>query len=245
MKWRSLEEAITENTARSLREVYAERKRLIEQYVPADIQASHARVVSELKQAGVAKRALQVGDPAPNFELPDQNGTTIRSAELLQHGPLVVIFFRGRWCPFCVGQLEAMNAMVPRLQELRATLVAISPQTVHQSSLMAEQHRLLFPLLSDSENQVAKRFGLTYRVPDYQQEIYRRVFVNLPFVNGDASWELPIPATFIIGSKRPLAQGSQASDNGHNSLLYAFANEDYTERPEPGDVVAQVSQLVS
>jgi peroxiredoxin len=88
---------------------------------------------------------------------------------------------------------------------------------------MRDQHKLRFPLLSDSCNHAARQFGLTYRIPDEQKAVYRRGFVNLPFVNGDDSWELPIPATYII--------------DRDGIVLYASADEDYAERPEPADVV--------
>ena len=229
MKWRSLEESAPQTEARSLSEVYAERKQLIAKYVPAEIQAIHVRAIEELMQSGAASRALQVGSSIQPFELLNQDGKPIRSAELLQQGPLIICFIRGRWCPFCVGQMEAMNAIVPELQERRASLVAISPQTVHQSYLMADQHKLRFPLLSDSGNEIAKQFGLVYRVPDYQQEIYKRVFVNLPFVNGNDGWGLPIPATYIL-------------DRDHK-VLYASVNPDYTERPEPAAIVQFLTHL--
>jgi peroxiredoxin len=253
MKWRSLEESTQEPETRSLREVYAERKELIAKYVPANIQASHARVIEELKQSGIAERILPVGSPAPVFELSDHNGKLFRSSELLDRGPLVLCFFRGRWCPFCVGQMEAMNAIIPQLQELGAALVGISPQTVHQSYLMADQHKLRFPLLSDAGNQVARQFGLVYRVPDYQREIYSRVFVNLPFVNGDASWELPIPATYILARQAPtnlISPQDDAPDSGAGApapyrILYASASPDYTERPEPGEILRLLAQLLS
>jgi peroxiredoxin len=94
---------------------------------------------------------------------------------------------------------------------------------VQQSFFMRDQHKLRFPLLSDAGNNLARQFGLTYRVPDEQQAVYQRAFVNLPFVNGDKSWELPIPATYII--------------DRDGNVLYASANEDYAVRPEPGDIV--------
>jgi peroxiredoxin len=254
MKWRSLEESTQEAEPRSLHEIYAERKELIAKYVPADVQAIHTRVVEELRLSGIAERSLQVGAPPPPFELPDHNGKPVRSSELLERGPLVICFFRGRWCPFCVGQMEAMNAIVPQLQELGASLVGISPQTVHQSYLMADQHKLRFPLLSDSGNQVAKQFRLVYRVPDYQQKIYSRVFVNLPFVNGDASWELPIPATYMLGNNHrdhpstSLRAGSvtqrQDTEVVHTTL-YTSVNPDYTCRPEPIDLLRLLAQLLS
>lgn len=140
MKWRSLEESAPETRTRSLREIYAERKQLIAQYVPAETQAIHARVVAELREERTAQRALQPGVPAPDFELPDQNEKPVCSADLLTTGPLVICFIRGRWCPFCVGQIEAMNAIVPKIESSKAKFVAISSQTVHHNFLMADQH---------------------------------------------------------------------------------------------------------
>jgi peroxiredoxin len=249
MKWRSLQESAPESGTRRLYEIYAERRELIGRYVPAEIQAIHARVVEELKQSGIAEKTLQPGSEAPQFELPDHNGKLVRSSDLTEKGPLVICFIRGRWCPFCVGQMEAMNAIVPELAQLGASLVAISPQTVHQSFLMADQHKLQFPLLNDPENQVARQFGLVYRVPEYQQEIYRRAFTNLPFVNGDESWELPIPATFILGQRESAGEAPASHHlspkNPAHAVLYAFTNPDYTDRPEPADLLARIPQLSS
>src|SRR5436190_23673402 len=229
MKGRALEDSTLNLQSKSRRGTVAERKALIAKYVPAEIQAIHARVVDELKASDIADLALQPGSKAPEFELSDHNGKPVRSADLLPNGPLVICFIRGRWCPFCVGQLEAMNAIYPEIQKSGATLVAISPQTVHQSSLMADQPKLRFLLLSDAGNQVAERFGLRYRVPEYQQEIYRRVFINLPFVNGDDSWTLPIPATYIL-------------DRDHN-IRYSAADPDYTSRPEPAGILQFLAQI--
>ncbi len=226
MKWRSLEESAPATEIRPLREIYAERKELIAKYVPAQVQAIHQRVISLLKAQQLAANALQAGAKAPTFELKDHNGSLVSSRELLSKGRLIVCFFRGRWCPFCVGQLEAMNLMVPQLAEADARLLAISPQTVQQSFFMHDQHKLRFPLLSDAGNQVARQFRLVYRVPDDQQAVYRRAFINLPFVNGDDGWELPIPASYVL--------------DRDGSILYSSANEDYTERPEPFEILNAV-----
>jgi peroxiredoxin len=237
MKWRSLQESSPEPGTRRLYEIFAERRELISRYVPAEIQAIHARVVEELKQSGIDQRALKTSDLAPAFELPDRDGILLRSTDLLSRGPLVLCFIRGRWCPFCVGQMEAMNAMVPELAQRGASLVAISPQNLHQSSLMADQHKLRFRLLSDSGNQVSRQFGLVYQVPEYQKEVYLRAFVNLPFINGDNTWELPIPATFVIGRT--------AAGDSTPRILFASANPDYTERPEPADIFSRITELGS
>jgi peroxiredoxin len=229
MKWRSVDESAPSISARSLREFCLERKALVARYVPQDVQAVHAGVVAELHHSGIAQRTLPPGSKAPEFELTAHNGERIGSADLSLGRRFILCFFRGRWCPFCVGQLEAMNAIHSELLKLNVKFAAVSPQSVHQSFLMADQHRLVFPLLSDSGNHLARQFGLVYRVPEHQQDIYRRAFVNLPFVNGDSSWELPIPATYVIDSD--------------GTILYAAVNPDYTERPEPDELLSFVSQL--
>jgi len=229
MKWRSLEESQPEVDARPLREIFAECKELIAKYVPPETQAIHAQAVAELKSRNLAANILPVGAKAPAFELADHNGKMVSSSDLLSRGRLVLCFIRGRWCPFCVGQMEAMNLIAPEIESAGAALVAISPQTVKQSFFMHDQHKLRFPLLADVGNQVARQFGLTYRVPAPQEAVYRRAFVNLPLANGDDSWELPIPATYVL--------------DRDGTVVYAGANEDYTERPEPLEMVHILSRV--
>jgi peroxiredoxin len=229
MKWRSLEESGPSTDIRPLREIFAERKELIARYVPQELQTIHARAIAELIESGIAAGVLPVGAKAPAFALKDHRGQAVSSVDLLSRGPLVVCIFRGRWCPFCVGQLEAMNLIMPEIKAAGVALVAISPQTVQQSFFMADQHKLRFPLLSDANNQVARLFGLAYRVPDYQQSVYQRAMVNLPFANGDDSWQLPIPATYIL-------------DRDH-TIRYASADADYTERPEPAEILQELSSF--
>jgi peroxiredoxin len=223
MKWRSLSESSPSFDFRPLGEIFAERKELIAKYVPPETQAVHAAAVTELKARNLAAGVTPAGRIAPSFELPDHDGNIVRSSDLLARGRLVLSFIRGRWCPFCVGQMEAMNLILPLIHSAGASFVAISPQTVKQSYFMHDQHKLRFPLLSDAGNKVARQFGLTYRVPPAQEAVYRRAFVNLPFTNGDDTWELPIPATFII--------------DRDGTILYASASEDYTERPEPAEIL--------
>src|SRR5215468_10641346 len=223
MKWRSLEESDSGPDTRTLREILAERRERIARYVPAETLALHARVIAELKAQAVAASSLAAGTRMPAFSLSDHNGRLVSSAELLDRGRLVACFFRGRWDPFCCGQMEAMNRALPEIEAAGASLVAISPQTVKQSFFMADQHGLRFPLLSDAGNAVARQFGLVYRVPEEQQAIYRRAFINLPCTNGDESWELPIPAAYVV--------------DRDGTVRFAFADEDYAERAEPKDLV--------
>jgi peroxiredoxin len=226
MKWRSLTELHPVTEARPLREIFAERKELIANYVPADLQAVHSRTVAGLKAQAFAAHALKAGAKSPSFELPDHNGKLVSSANLLRQGRLVLIFIRGRWCPFCVAQMEAMSSIAPEIAATGAALVAVSPQTEKQAFFMHDQHKLAFPLLVDAQNALARQFGLVYRVPQEQQSLYSRTFVNLPFANGDSSWELPIPATYVIDCD--------------GTILFASANEDYSDRPEPVEIAEAV-----
>lgn len=227
MKWRSLQESGPSSDLRPLREIFAERKDAIAQYVPADVQAVHARTIASLKAQGLASRALKVGDVSPSFELRDQSGKLVSSADLLAKGRVVVSFIRGRWCPFCVAQMEAMSSVASEIGAAGTAMVAVSPQTEKQAFFMHDQHKLTFPLLVDAHNGLARQFGLVYRVPEEQQALYGRTFVNLPFANGDSSWELPIPATYVIGRD--------------GRVLFSSVNEDYTDRVEPLEILARLS----
>jgi len=231
MKWRGLEESQPGQHAATLRQELEERKALAAQYVPADVQQVNRQTVEQLTASGMAGRVLAVGAVAPSFELPDQDGKAVSSEELLSRGRLVICFFRGRWCPFCVAQLEAMNPVLSQIEKAGASLVAISPQTVKQSFFMRDQHQLRFALLSDVGNVVARQFGLAYRVPEEQKQVYGRTFVNLPFVNGDSGWELPIPAVYILERS--------------GTVLYASADPDYSRRPEPEELVRFLDQLAA
>jgi peroxiredoxin len=148
----------------------------------------------------------------------------VRSQDLLALGPLVIKFFRGRWCSYCVTELEAWRDLYGTIREREGLMIAIGPQIERQSDFMAGQHGLPFPVLSDPGNLVAEKFGLVYTVPEYHRTYYLSILVNIPFVNGEKSWRLPIPATYVIGKDR--------------RVLFAEAHADFRVRPEPEEALA-------
>jgi peroxiredoxin len=224
MKWRGVSESEAEPLKATLREELDERRLNMRRFVPKATQAVNDRAVEEFRQAGIAQRALKVGSPVPEFTLPDVNGKPLSSRDLLAQGPLIVTFLRGRWCPFCCATVEAWQEHLTEVKQCGASLVAISPMTFKQGDFMRDQHKLMFPLLSDEGNKVAGQFGVAYVVPQYQQELFKTVFINLPFINGNESWTLPLPATFVIGQD--------------SAIKYTFADADYTLRAEPAEVIA-------
>jgi peroxiredoxin len=192
--------------------------------VPAERMAIGEHAVQELLASGIEEQILPVGALAPDFALEDSSDRLVRSSDLLALGPLVLKFFRGRWCPYCVTELEAWRDLYPRVREAGALLAAIGPQTARQNDFMAGQHRLPFPVLADPGCAVARQFGLAYTIPDYHREYYRSILINLPFINGDENWQLNLPATYVIAPDR--------------TILYAAAHADYRVRPEPEEALA-------
>jgi peroxiredoxin len=192
--------------------------------VQPERMAVSERAVQELLNSGIESRILPVGAIAPEFTLPDASGRPVRSADLLSLGPLVLNFFRGRWCAYCVTELEAWRDLYPSLREAGALLAAIGPQTARQSDFMVGQHGLPFPVLTDAGCAVAEQFGLAYTIPQYHRDYYRSILVNIPFVNGDQTWRLVLPATYVLACDR--------------RVLYAQAHADFRVRPEPGEVLA-------
>ena len=182
------------------------------------------RSVEDLFSSGIEDRILPIGAQAPEFTLKDARGKAVSSKDLLSVGPLIIKFFRGRWCSYCSTELEIWRDLYGRIRERGAVMVAISPQTARQNDFMAGQHGLPFPLLSDPSNKVATQFGLTYTLSETMQHYYKSILVNLTFINGEPSGTLPLPATYVIGR------------SGH--ILFAEAHSDFRVRPEPEEVLS-------
>jgi peroxiredoxin len=208
----TLQDQLDEITARTRELVQAERLAVGE------------RAVEELFASGIEERILPVGAQAPEFALNDGKGRLVRSQDMLALGPLVVKFFRGRWCPYCVTELEAWRDLYGQLRERGVLMVAIGPQTEQQNDFMVSQHELPFAVLRDPGCTLAEKFGVAYTVPEYLREYYLSILINVPFVNGEASWRLPLPATFVIAKDR--------------KVLFSEAHADFRVRPEPDEALA-------
>jgi peroxiredoxin len=188
------------------------------------------RATDELIASGLAGRALKAGDVAPAFTLHDADGNAVSSKDLLAHGPLILTFYRGVWCPYCNLDLQALQAALPELEARGARLVAVSPQTQANSRRSMRDNKLGFPILSDPGNEVAASFGLRFKLPDYLIDLYKNAFKNdLAVANGDPSWTLPMPARFVVGTDGVIA--------------YAEVNPDYTRRPDPSELIPVLDRM--
>lgn len=198
---------------------------------PADIRTAMARADRDLAVSGLAARALKAGDRAPDVTLPDAEGRAVSLRDVLAQGPVIVSFYRGGWCPYCNLELRALQAILPQLRALGATLVAISPETPDETLSTTEKNALAFPVLSDTGSAAARAFGIAFDLAEELRPIYANFGHALPERNGDDSWTLPAPATFVI--------------DRDGAVALAFVDVDYRNRLDPADILAAVRALAT
>jgi peroxiredoxin len=196
------------------------------------------KATADLFNTGIEDRILKVGTQAPAFTLEDAlTHKPVNSADLLALGPLVVNFFRGRWDPYCITELEAWRDLHSQLRDRGALFIAISPQTTRQNNFTLQQHGLRFPLLSDPGATVAEKFGIAYTIPPEHRRYFQSILINIPFNNAglsyhnatESSWRLPLPAVFVIDRT--------------STITFAEAHADFRVRPEPADILTALNQL--
>ncbi len=186
----------------------------------ADIMA---RADMELAAQHITKSALKTGDMAPEFMIPDAMGKIVSLKETLTHGAVIIVFYRGGWCPYCNLELRAYQRLLPKIRDMGAQLMAISLQSPDASLSTQEKNALAFPILSDLSGRVSKDFGLFFTLPDYLQELYTSLGHDLPRINAMGQWTLPIPATYVV------------AQDGH--IIAHHVDIDYRTRMEPEEAL--------
>ncbi len=152
-----------------------------------------------LRATGVLDWAKHVGDEAPALTLPGARGELIALSNLWRKGPLVVIFYRGEWCSICMRQLRTWQAHAASLGQLGVSLVAISPEPADRLRHTTDTQGLGYSLLSDRGLHAANGFNIAMTLPPELVDLYAQVGADAAILNEDGQWELPIPATFVIG----------------------------------------------
>lgn len=175
--------------------------------------------IEQARRGAIVAGALRAGATAPDFALPNQDGTTVRLADLRADGPVIVVFYRGGWCPYCNLELRAYQRLLEQAPDSGVRVVAISPQAPDASLDTAQKNALAFDVLSDVGSDVARAFGIAYVMPAELQALYAQVGHDLPQLNADDSWTLPVPATFVI--------------DRDGTVVMAHVDVDYRTRFEP------------
>ena len=197
--------------------------------LPEETMASLTGFIGRLVESGFADKAINVGDKAPDFSLPDVHGKQTRLSDLLKEGPVVINFYRGGWCPFCSLELKGYQDLLADIKAAGGNLVGISPETPDSSLSTAEKFAIEFKVLSDSGNKAASDYGLVFKLEPAIRQIYTSFEFELPKINGDDSWTLPIPATYVIDTD--------------GTVAWADVNANYIERAEPSDVLQVLKEL--
>lgn len=195
---------------------------------PEAIKEVMARATQDLIATKIAVHSLKEGQKMPNFTLPNALGKEVTLDSLLNQGAVVISFYRGGWCPYCNLELRALQAILPELKAQGATLVAISPETPDASLSTKEKNALEYQVLSDRGNQFAKQLGLVFTLPETLRPIYDNFGIDIPAHNGDASFELPLPATYVV-----------ATDG---TVIFSFAHADYIQRLDPAEIIAALER---
>lgn len=174
--------------------------------LPARDRSAILHAAEDLRASAETRKTPAVGEAVPRFALPDQHGRLVRLEDRLAHGPVVLLFIRGGWCPFCTLTLRAYQAALPAMQAAGGDLLAITPQPLGSCGALAERDLLSFPVLSDCNNTVSDAYGVAYDLAPALRDLYRRLGHDLPRVNGTGDWRLPLPATIIVAPDGTVVQ---------------------------------------
>ena len=192
--------------------------------VPKEVQEIMLKATKKLAEDRLSKNALKVGDIAKDFKLSNATNNEVSLFDELEKNDFVVInFYRGVWCPYCNLELKALQSINEELNNLGAKLIAISPQTPDASLSTKEKNELAFEVLSDSHNKIAKEYGLVFSLAEELRPIYESFGIDIVGLNQEDSFELPMPATYVI--------------NKNKEIIFSFIDEDYTKRCEPQDII--------
>lgn len=195
--------------------------------------AEDKRVMEQAAQdlaAAMPEPGLKVGEKAPDFRLQNAFGAEVRLTDVLSHGPVVLTFYRGAWCPYCNLQLRGLQQTLPFIEKEGARLVAITPQKPDKSRGQVEEDGYPFEILSDLDDEVMKAYGLFFEVPAELSDLYKQRFAfDLAEFNGEGRYVLPVPATFVI--------------DRDGVIRAAFADVDYRSRVEPSVILESLKAL--
>jgi peroxiredoxin len=164
---------------------------------------------------------VKVGDLAPSFALSNHLGQTVSLSDMLKRGKVVLVFYRGSWCPYCNLQLNQLQSVLDEIERLGANLIAISPQTPDASLSMAEKNNFKFEVLSDVGNAVAGKYTTVYRHDDAATAVLNSLGIDFNNHYGDDSSELPVPAVFVIHRGGTIAYAQSEGGDFRNRVEIA------------------------
>ena len=194
-----------------------------------DATAKDSAMMKSVTAEAAAKTALNVGAKMPSFTLSDANGKSVNSSDLLEQGNLVVVFYRGAWCPYCNLYLKKLQDNISQIKAQNATIVAISVENPDKSLSVAQKNKVSFDVLSDPKLETARKFGIVYQLDSDTNEKYKGYGIDLVKQNETKTPDLPLSATYIVNQK--------------GEIVYAFLEPDYKKRAEPNEIIEILSKM--
>jgi len=213
----------------SLTQELADLKAHVLENFPKEVTDQFQHSIEQLNASRIVDGAPKAGDQIKDFALPNASGQQRRLEDLRASGPVVIVFYRGGWCPYCNLELRAYQQQLPQLKAAGARLVAITPELPDNSLSTIEKNELEFEVLTDVDSKYAKRLGLAFSLPENLRPIYKELGGDLEKFNGAGQFDLPIPATLVIDTDGKIA--------------FSHVDPDYTTRANPEDVLAVVQDL--
>lgn len=196
--------------------------------LPREVRAALVQGVEKLRTDGVGQ-GLIVGQKAPDFQLANQDNRQVKLSEVSAKGPVVLKFIRGEWCAICNTEVAALKRIAPQLKELNATLLVINPQKPDKNVALQDKLALAFDILSDDKQEIIRKYNLQFTVPLAVQEVYKTIGLNLPEHTADGSWNLPVPATFVLDAR--------------GVIRARHADVNYMRRMEPADILEALRSM--
>lgn len=170
-----------------------------------------------------APEGLFIGSKAPDFKGKDQNDKDIKLKDLLKKGKVVLVFYRGQWCPYCNRQLSALQDSLQQIIDKGATLIAISPEKSEMIDMTVEKTKAAYSILHDEDLKIMKAYDVDFEVPENTVTRYRNAGLDLQKLNGENGTNLPVPAVYIIDME--------------STITYRFFDKDYKKRPSVKDIL--------
>lgn len=212
----------------TLQSILDEKKAAFESKASQEKIAMYAEGIALVENSGIIENAKNVGDKAPDFTLLNASGKQVSLADYLKKGPVVLTWYRGSWCPYCNLTLKRLQEELPNFTAQGAHLLALTPELSDSSLSTKEKKELTFEVLSDIRNEVGREYGIVYQLSPDVAKSYQGGF-DLHAYNDDESDELPLAATYIIGTD--------------GIIKYAFLDAEYRNRAEPSEIIEVLKTL--
>jgi len=177
----------------------------------------------QIASAQEAPEGLFIGSKAPDFKAKDQNGNEVRLKDLLKKGKVVLVFYRGQWCPYCNRELSRIQDSIQLIKDKGAMVVAVSPEKQESITATVEKTKAEYPVLYDEGLKIMKAYDVEFEVPENTITRYRNANIDIEKNNGANGKYLPVPAVYII--------------DGESTVTYRFFETDYKTRPWVKDLL--------